>query len=140
MTERVTYYPPTLSVTERLRLRFARLRRDPLFPVLVERYARAWEDDDDQGCRDIEGAMLAALRVFGQPCPSGICATCGRPKPELSRDYEQECDSCRDHMLERTRQKKEADERYAKMSPEERAEARRAMRLYMGGLFARDVQ
>jgi ribosomal protein L37E len=129
-----------LRAHEQLRLRFASLRRDPLFPALVGAWGSAWERDDDDACMEIERALHAALRSYGQPRPSGICAHCGYPKPEVQRDYEETCDACTQEEAAERRWKLESDARWARMTDEERTEHMRMNQFCLHGIITRNVQ
>lgn len=135
-----TYYPYTLRAGERLRLRFASLRRDPLFAPLIRQYENAWERDDDFACREIEAALLGSLVQRGAQLPSGTCSACGYPKPEVLRDYEEECDSCKKYHADQMRRRAAADERRARMTPEETAAEAKTIMLCIHGMISRDVQ
>jgi hypothetical protein len=129
-----------LSVSERLRLRFASLRRTSFFLPLVRMHERAYERDDDESCLEIEAMLMGALAERGLPTPPAICCNCARPRRELRIDYQEECDSCKSYHAEQLQKQKEARERWERKSPAEKAEEAKMVRRCIGGLIARNVQ
>jgi hypothetical protein len=122
----MSYFDTHLHAHESLRLKFAALRREPFFDLVIDSWDDAFERDDEDRCEQIEQQLICVLEERGLPLPAGTCTFCGKPASELRRSGV--CNAC---------QAEKERERNAPKSPSIRAET---LKCYLGGLIARDVQ